>query len=212
MKACAPLSLGLILLLAPAAPAQSALPLVEDVPFAAVRDQGQALLKALEELKAPLPAEVEQELTSLIRAGEQGPEAAEKLQRLLDQRCLCGVTINPESRVKAARGPLAAELRRDRPNYVLIKVHNDAGVTAGLKISGPQFRNGGEGEDRWLEAAVQTPAPLRERLSGARLEYVLVKLTPHETGKREATLRFDVGQGTQDLGFRAEVPILFIIK
>src|SRR5262249_51702278 len=32
-----------------------------------------------------------------------------------------------------------------------------------------------------------------------------------EAGKREVVLGFDVGQGTQDLGFRAEVPILFTI-
>jgi hypothetical protein len=37
-------------------------------------------------------------------------------------------------------------------------------------------------------------------------------LTALEAGKREATLNFDVGQGTQDLGFRAEVPILFHVK
>ena len=49
-------------------------------------------------------------------------------------------------------------------------------------------------------------------LSGARLEYVPLRLTPHESGKREATLKFDVGQGTQDLGFRAEVPVLFTVR
>ena len=31
-------------------------------------------------------------------------------------------------------------------------------------------------------------------------------------GKREATVGFDIGQGTQDLGFRAEVPILFTVR
>src|SRR5437764_609027 len=33
-----------------------------------------------------------------------------------------------------------------------------------------------------------------------------------EAGKREATLGFDVGQGTQDLGFRGEAPVLFDVK
>jgi hypothetical protein len=36
-----------------------------------------------------------------------------------------------------------------------------------------------------------------------------LRLTARESGKREATLKFDAGQGTQDLGFRAEVPLLF---
>ncbi len=33
-----------------------------------------------------------------------------------------------------------------------------------------------------------------------------------EAGQREATIVFDIGQGTQDLGFRSEVPVLFSIK
>jgi hypothetical protein len=33
-----------------------------------------------------------------------------------------------------------------------------------------------------------------------------------DSGRREATLGFDVGQGTQDLGFRGEVPVLFDIQ
>ena len=46
-------------------------------------------------------------------------------------------------------------------------------------------------------------------LNGAPVEYVLLTLTPKEAGLREATLSFDVGQGTQDLGFRGELPVLF---
>ena len=54
--------------------------------------------------------------------------------------------------------------------------------------------------------------PLSGKLSGGKLDYVVLRLTPREAGKREATLQFDVGQGTQDLGFRAEVPILFNVQ
>jgi hypothetical protein len=36
-----------------------------------------------------------------------------------------------------------------------------------------------------------------------------VQLYSRDAGKREATLTFDVGQGTQDLGFRSELPVLF---
>ena len=59
----------------------------------------------------------------------------------------------------------------------------------------------------WLESRVQTVST--KGLSGAKEEYVILRLTAHGAGKREATLTFDVGQGTQDLGYRAEVPILF---
>src|SRR5205823_8870547 len=32
---------------------------------------------------------------------------------------------------------------------------------------------------------------------------------PSQAGTREATITFDIGQGTQDIGFRAELPVLF---
>ena len=49
-------------------------------------------------------------------------------------------------------------------------------------------------------------------LSGLKVEYAIALIYSSEAGKREATLAFDVGQGTQDLGFRGEVPVLFDIK
>ena len=89
---------------------------------------------------------------------------------------------------------------------VLVRVHNEGGVTSTLAASGPGLI--GREEGGWLEAAAVTPA----KLTGRRLQYVALKLTAREPGKREATFRFDVGQGTQDLGFRAEVPILFTVR
>ena len=139
--------------------------------------------------------------------------AAAAVQKLLDPCCLLVVSINPESRVKAARGPAAAELIQDQERIVLVKVQNDAGSTAALSASGPEIREAGEPNDeRWLEAAPATEPPFAAKLSGRRLEYVVLRLTAHEAGKREATFRFDVGQGTQDLGFRAETPILFTVR
>ena len=51
--------------------------------------------------------------------------------------------------------------------------------------------------------------PLKDRLSGLALEYCIVELFSRDSGKREANLSFDVGQGTQDLGFRNEANLLF---
>ncbi len=188
-----------------------ALPVVDGVPFPVVQDNCTRLLRALEQLKAPLPGDTHQALRKALAGGTAKPEAAvAQVQKLLDRHCLIGITINPESRVKAERGPAAAELLKGRPAFVLVKVHNEAGVTHALKVTGPQLR----GPDRaeagwWLTAAVQTEPPLRKTLGGRVLEYVVLRLEAHEAGKWEATLRFDVGQGTQDLGFRAEVPVLF---
>ncbi len=51
--------------------------------------------------------------------------------------------------------------------------------------------------------------PLKPQLSGLGLEYRIVNLYSRDRGKREAVIGFNVGQGTQDLGFRNTVPILF---
>ena len=42
------------------------------------------------------------------------------------------------------------------------------------------------------------------------LEYRVLQLDAKEAGEEEAKLAFDVGQGSQDLGFRNAVPILFV--
>jgi hypothetical protein len=196
------------------APTLAALPSVKDVDFKRLRADCERLLQALEALKAPLPEKTRQALKRLLANGNKDTDsAAAQVQKLLDPYCLVGVNINPESRVKVARGPAEADLLFKRETIVLIKVHNEAGVTQGLKIAGPQLRLKGRADSgRWLDAVVHTERPLRKTLGGNVLEYVVLGLTAHEAGKREATLQFDVGQGTQDLGFRAEVPILFKVR
>ena len=66
--------------------------------------------------------------------------------------------------------------------------------------------------DRFLDLEVYTAAPMTANLSGLEVEYGIALLYSSESGRREATLTFDVGQGTQDLGFRAEVPVLFTVR
>ena len=61
-------------------------------------------LKALEFLGAPLPADAAKALAKAIEAKD-----AKKVQEVLDPHVLFVVTINPESRVKVARGPAEAD-------------------------------------------------------------------------------------------------------
>jgi hypothetical protein len=207
---------------------QSALPVVDDVDARALRVQGQQVMDALAKMKAALPPETERELRDLVKDEKKASgETAEKIQRLLNAQCLVSVSINPESRVKAARGPRSADLVVGKESVFLIRVLNEAGVTHPLSVQSPQIRTKGDSnKERWLEGAVYSTAlsgsrlgkkevraePKEERLSGQKVEYLLLRLKAYEAGRREATLVFDVGQGTQDLGFRAEVPILFAIK
>jgi len=106
-----------------------------------------------------------------------------------------------------------------------VRVHNEAGVTAPLRGSSPNAaplykRSGGSPDpkvtvkpsdvgDRWLDLQTFDKRPLNKTLSGLVLEYRIVELYSRDAGKREAKIAFDVGQGTQDLGFRNEVDILF---
>src|ERR671911_628929 len=70
--------------------------LVEAQPLAANIER---LIEALDFLGAPLPADLR---ADLVRAG-QARDAA-RLQALLDTRVLLTVHINPEARVRVARG------------------------------------------------------------------------------------------------------------
>ncbi len=209
-------ALALFLLVVSAVSARAeALPIVPEVEWGRFRAHCQALVAGLDKLGAPLPDGTARPLRALLekKAPDDAGEAARAVQKLLDAHCLIGVSINPESRVKAARGPLRAELVRDRAVYMLVKVHNDGGVTHALAVASPQkITPDKKGAGRWLEIAVVDRQRLGGPLSAARVEYRVLELTARQAGKREATLAFDVGQGSQDLGFRAEVPILFTVR
>jgi hypothetical protein len=196
------------------AAAQTTLPIVEEVEWAPFRDHCRQLLRALDKTTSPLPAKTIDELKMLLQQRPDDPAAASAaVQKRLDAHCLIAVNINAESRVKARRGPAAVSLQRDRPALVLLKIHNDGGVRHALRLYGAELiRDGEGGATRWLEAVLVTEEPFTPELSGRRLEYRLLRLTPRQSGKREATFQFDAGQGTQDLGFRAEVSILFSVR
>lgn len=174
------------------------------------------IIQAYELVGQPLPADLVKPLNEAIAARD-----AKKIQQLLDPHVLVLVTVNPESRVKAARGPAKAELQQGGHTPVLIKVFNESTVTKPLHITSPQagsiFSGGRAGnvkadQSRFLDLEMFGRQPLTLTLSGLKAEYKIALISSSEAGKREATLAFDVGQGTQDLGFRGEVPVLFEVR
>ena len=167
------------------------LPLVPDLDPRALMIQARRVAAAMESLGAPLPA-----------GDALGLETSEAIQRGLDQFCLVDVHINPEMRVKVARGPARATLTGHGWRPFLVKVRNEAGTTAVLRATRAKAHG-------WLDILMFDDPPLPRALSGMPLEYRVVRLYSHEVGQREASLAFDVGQGSQDLGFRNEVPVLF---
>ena len=66
--------------------------------------------------------------------------------------------------------------------------------------------------NQFLDVEMFARPPMTPHLSGLEVEYALALIYSREAGKREATIGFDVGGTTQDLGFRAEVPVLFDIQ
>jgi hypothetical protein len=169
-----------------------------------------------------------------IEAAANDRDAA-KLQALLDPQVLLVVAINPESRVKVLRGPAKAELQQAGYVPVLVKVINEASITKRLKITSPQAGpvyagiaelslkrqqqielgenpNTSGSKDRFLAVEMFASPPMTDKLSGLGVEYAITLIYSQESGKREATIDFDVEQGNQDLGFRGEVPVLFDVK
>ena len=192
------------------------LPLVENVELQPLAAQVARVVQALEMIGDPLPASASDELKRLTQ-GPNTPKAVQRIQEILDAQCIVGVHINPESRVKVQQGPARAELTEQGWRTFLVKVHNEAGVTAVLAVDSPNagpVPNAGAGaaNRRWMDIAMFNKQPMKVHLSGLDLEYRILQLYAKEAGKREAKLAFDVGQGSQDLGFRNEVDILFTIR
>ncbi|MCZ6794888.1 MAG: CehA/McbA family metallohydrolase [Planctomycetota bacterium] len=184
--------------------------------------QVKRLTEALEYIGSPLSAG---ELRQLRAAYElPGGRAVERVQEILAPRVLLAVHINPESRVKVARGPAKPELVHQGWRSFLVRVHNEAGVTAQLAVrspnSAPLHKRGYNAEppvsippsevgNRWADIVFFDRRPLEKKLSSLLLEYRILEVYSRDVGKREARVGFNVGQGTQDIGFRSEVSVLF---
>jgi hypothetical protein len=171
------------------------------------------VLAALDYLGQPLDATATAAIESAV-ADPDETAAIATIQNTLDPHCLAVINVNPESRVKLQPGPVEPILVESGWTVFLVKVHNEAGVTAQLRARSPNAASTfdspkDELRDRWLELALFETQPLAKTLSGLAVEYRIVQLYSRDAGKREAKILFDVGQGTQDLGFRNEIDVLF---
>ena len=199
---------------------------VEKQPLVAATER---LVQALEYIGSPLGADERKMLESALKT-EGDADCTEAVQNVLDKLCIVGVSINPESRVSLVEGLAKRELVQQGWRTFLVKVHNEAGVTAPLVPESPNllpvFQRGTKNSrekpmtdeklvqledvpNRFLDAQMFDKQPLKPGLSGLELEYRIVQLYSRDVGRREALLGFHVGQGTQDLGFRNSVPVLF---
>ena len=192
------------------------LPVIPGVAWQPLRAQVRRLIEATDYLGVPFSTAEKNAIESAMKAKD--PEyGSSRIQAILDQHCLYLVNINPEMRVKVAQGPADPYLMQHGWTQFLVKVNNQAGVTAALKTQSPNaarlHNSPAEAiDDRWLEVQTFDVQPLTKTLSGLELEYRLVQLYSRDAGKREARMGFNVGQGTQDIGFRNEIDILFTCR
>src|SRR4051812_40936074 len=97
------------------------------------------VVEALQYLGSPLPEADRRAIAEVTSNGGANDRAAiAKIQEVLDKHCLLEVHINPESRVHVTAGQAPAELVEQGWRTFLLKVYNEAGVTAPLRISSPQ--------------------------------------------------------------------------
>src|SRR5206468_3025874 len=108
-------------------------PVVTDVEGQPVAANAERLMKALEFLGTPIPEPAAKELKAAIDAKD-----ARKVQQVLDRRVLFVVSINPEARVKVARGPADAVLQQAGYVPALVKVVNESTVKKPLRVVSPQ--------------------------------------------------------------------------
>lgn len=191
---------------------------IEGQPLAA---NAERLAESLNFLGAPFSERTSKDLAAAIAARD-----AKRVQETLDPHVLFLVSLNPESRVKVSRGPAQPALQQAGFVPVLVKIVNESTVKKQLDVSSPQagtvyggsWRNEKDPKadprapQRFLHLEMFRSAPMTANLSGLLVEYAILLIYSAEAGKREATIGFDVGQGTQDLGFRGEAAVLFDVR
>lgn len=198
----------------------------EEAPVALqpLAQQVRQLEEALNYLGQPLPAAEHRQINDAIGRADEAA-AVRELETILDRHVLVKVDINPESRVKVEQGPAQPELVEGGTRLFLVKVVNHGNVTAVLNVeslnSGRVYipSNGNpkpaieltprDSAERWADISLYQRPPMRKRLSGLALEYQILEVYSRDRGQRSAKISFNVGQGSQDIGFRNDVMILF---
>jgi hypothetical protein len=221
--------MGCALILASAAAAALSADEPPNAPPVALQPLAQhvrVLERTLRYLGQPLAVEEHDRLNRAMGAAEEAPAVAE-IQAVLAPHVLLVVEINPESRVKVGRGAARPELLEAGTRLFLVKVLNGAGVTAPLVVSSPNsgavFTVSGftvtpeppvsvtseDIRECWAEISLYQKPPMSDRLSGLAVEYQVLQVSSRDRGQRSAQIGFDVGQGTQDVGFRSDLVVVF---
>lgn len=131
----------------------------------------------------------------------------ERIESYIRNQVLLRVTISPEGRVSVRGGSADTVLIAGQPKLFLLRVENASGGKPAVAL---QTRySGGEHVPFQFELAGKGS---EARLRGSPVDYLVFSITAEQAGRHEITLGLEAGQGSQDLGFRGEVPVLFTVK
>ncbi len=158
---------------------------------------------ALGFLGQPLPGEIHRQINRAM-AMENEEQAVAAIQKALEPLVLLTVDINAESRVKVAQSEAKPDLVEGGTRLFLVKVENQAGVRARLRVespnSGPTYLTSrGEAEpkmeltqqevkERWADIGIYDRQPMAERLSGLAVEYAILTVYSRDRGQRSAKI------------------------
>ena len=192
-------------------------------------DHARRVFAALARLGEPVAAA---DVSAIQKLADEGrlADAATAAVRLLQARVLATVLVTPEARVSVQRTQARATLVQGGWRLALVRVHNPAGVPGRLQVSSPNavpvhgvapgggINSGpavpttrGDMAQRWLDVDVHDEAPLDATLEPVPADFKILRLYARDAGRRSATLRFDIGPGTGDLGGRDQAAIHFSI-
>lgn len=123
---------------------------------------------------------------------------------------LIEISISPEGRVKASAGEAKPVLVQGAWTEFEIVIDNTAGLTSPLAVESRQLLQSAEDASRvrWLKIELVPPGPL----TGKREESRILRLWSRDAGRRAAVFNINAGQGSQDLGFRSDVLLTFVVK
>jgi hypothetical protein len=194
------------------------------VPLQPLAQHARRIETTLSYLGQPLAADDRRLIDDALAVADE-EEGVQQIQTALDKYVLAIVRINPESRVSVDRGPAKPELVEGGSRLFLVKVLNEASVTAPLRVESPNngdvfVKSDGspapkavltarEVRDRWAGISIYDKRPMAQRLSGLSVQYIILEIFSRDSGQRSAQIAFNVGQGTQDVGYRNDTSILF---
>ena len=138
---------------------------------------------------------------------------------------LARVHINPESRVRVEAGRAKPELVEGGTRLFLVKVINEAHVTAPLAVqsanTGPVYiRSSGSPRarmelteahvrDRWADISIYDKPPMRPRLSGLGIEYAILEVFSRDAGQRSRRSASTSGRALRTSGSGTTSEVLF---